>query len=117
MFHRFYILLLILLMSSCATVDTVDPSLRRAAANISIIKLDDIGPRKYLIITEVMGLSCARQAGSFPSIDAAREKTKIEAAKVSADALLNVICEESGTDWVHNCWKTIQCRGDAIKWQ
>lgn len=114
---RCFYLLIILLFTACAPAATVNPELRRAAAKVQILKLEEIKSREYSIISEIMGLSCGRQLGSDPSVEAAREKLRIEAAKLGADAVLNVICEETGVNWAHNCWKTIQCRGDAIKWK
>lgn len=112
------LLLLLTILPACAT-QTSNPSLRRKAASISLILPDEKSidtNRKYTIISEVEGVSCGRQLGSGPSLDVAREMLRIEAAKVDADAVLNIACEETGVSWTHNCWKTIECRGDAVKW-
>lgn len=112
------ILCLLAILPSCAT-QTSNPALRRKAATVSLILPDTKGidgNRKYDIISEVEGVSCGRQLGSDPSLDAAREMLRIEAAKFDADAVLNIACEETGVSWTHNCWKTIECRGDAVKW-
>jgi hypothetical protein len=49
-------------------------------------------------------------------MDAAREELKIKAAALNADAVASALCKEGGIDMAHNCWKSIECRGDAIKW-
>lgn len=102
---------------NCSSVASINPELRRKAANIEILTKEEIKSREYEIIGEVLGVSGARQAGANPDMEAAREKLKIEAAKLNADAVINVICEEGGIDLKRNYWKTIQCRGDAIKWK
>lgn len=113
---RIFILLFLALFGllGCAMVETVDPQLRRKAASIKILS-EDPGSENREIIGEVLGVSCGRQLGSDPSVDAAREKMRIDAAKLNATSVINVMCEESGVDLMNNCWKTIQCRGDAIK--
>lgn len=106
---------LFILFNSCSSPQIKDTQLRRKAAAIQILKVEEVKTRKYSIVKEVKGYSCGRQLGSDPSIDAARNKLRINAAKLDADAIINVICEETGVSWVYNCWKTIECRGDAIK--
>lgn len=100
---------------SCASVQTVDPELRRKAANLPIISVAELGDQDYRIISEVLGVSCARQAGSDPSMEGAEQEMRVEAAKINADAVINVFCEEGGVTFRRNCWKTIECRGDAIE--
>jgi len=109
----------ITILPACAS-QTSNSALRRKAASISLIlpesKSVDAN-RGHDIISEIEGISCGRQLGSDPSLDVAREMLRIEAAKVDADAVLNIACEETGVSWTHNCWKTIECRGDAVKWK
>ena len=108
---------LFLILASCATVQTVDPELRRRAAGISVLTADEVGDRQYEIIGEVLGLSCARQTGSDPSREGAEQDMRVEAAKQDADAVINAFCEEGGLNMKRNCWKTFQCRGDAVRWK
>lgn len=104
------------LLSGCAPTMNITSEMRRQAASTPILTSEQVGGRKYTIITEVVGRSCARQAGSDPSMDAAREELKIKAAQVSADAVTSALCKEGGVDMTHNCWKSVECRGDAVKW-
>jgi RcsF-like lipoprotein len=106
----------VLSLSACAPTMNITADMRRQAAATQILTSEQVGARKYSILGEVVGRSCARQSGSDPSMDAAREELKIKAAGVSADAVANVLCKEGGIDMVHNCWKSIECRGDAIRW-
>ena len=100
---------------SAATMN-VTPEMRRQAASTPILTSDQVGSRKYTIVSEVVGRSCARQAGSDPSMDAAREELKIKAAELGADAVTNALCREGGINMKQNCWKSIECRADAVKW-
>jgi RcsF-like lipoprotein len=106
----------VLLLSACAPTMNITTEMRRQAAATPILTSEQVGARKHSILGEVVGRSCARQSGSDPSMDAAREELKIKAAGLSADAVSNVLCKEGGIDMMHNCWKSIECRGDAIKW-
>ena len=105
-----------LVVFGCASTGIEDPAIRRAAAAVQIVSGKPT--QEYDIVKEVVGLSCARQLGSSPSVDAARENLKVEAGKLRADAVINVACEEkSGVNWGRNCWKSTECRGDAVKWR
>ena len=103
-------------LSSCATVQSVDPELRRRAAAIEILTPEEVGDRQYEIILEVVGVSCAVQAGSDPSMEGARSELRVRAAELDADAVVSAFCEEGGVDLMRNCWKKIECRADAIRW-
>jgi uncharacterized protein YbjQ (UPF0145 family) len=51
-------------------------------------------------------------------VEAARQNMKVEAGKLGADAVVNIACEENNNvSWKHNCWKSTECRGDAVKWR
>jgi hypothetical protein len=105
------------LLVACAPTMNIAPEMRRQAAATPILTSEQLSSRKYSILGEVVGSSCARQVGSDPSMDAAREELKIKAAALNADAVTNSLCKEGGIDLGQNCWKSIECRGDAIKWK
>ena len=104
------------LLEACAPTMNLTPEMRRKAASTPILTSEQVGARKYTILSEVVGRSCARQLGSDPSMEAAREELKIKAAQLNADAITNVLCKEGGIDMANNCWKSVECRGDAVKW-
>src|SRR5688500_10620559 len=110
------LLVLSFFLTKCATA-TADPELRRAAANVDLVVKSELKDRKYEILAEVVGDSCGRQLGSSPTVEEAREQMRIEAGKLRADAVINFICEPIGVSMRRNCWKAIECRGDAIKWK
>lgn len=105
------------LILSCATVETKDTDLRRASANIEILSTEEVEDREYTIVDEVVGTSCAREAGTNPSLDGAKQNMRIEAAKINADAVIDTFCEEGGLKLFRSCSKTFECRGDAIQWK
>lgn len=102
--------------SACASTMNMPPELRRRAAATPILTSEQIGTRKFAVLAEVAGRSCARERGSDPSIEIAREELKIKAAALDADAVASTLCRAGGLDVLHNCTKSIECRGDAIKW-
>jgi uncharacterized protein YbjQ (UPF0145 family) len=110
------IVLSLTMLGACAPTMNITPDMRRRAASTPILASEQVGAREYTILSEVVGRSCARQVGSDPNMEAAREELKIKAAQLNADAVINVLCKEGGIDWAHNCWKSIECRGDAVKW-
>lgn len=103
-------------LTACATGMNMTPEMRRAAAAIPILTTEQVGGRAFTVISEVSGKSCARQAGSDPSMEAAREELKVGAAQRGANAVTAVLCKEGGVSLTSNCWKSIECRGDAIRW-
>ena len=95
---------------------TKDLELRRRAAAIPILTPEEIGDRKYVILAEVYGLSCAVRPYEDPDVDGARQDMQIDAAEKNADAIANSFCEEVGASFIPNCTRRIACRGDAITW-
>ena len=100
----------------CTTTAIEDPAIRRATAGVELVETKPT--REFEIIKEVTGISCARQRGSSPSVEAAKQNMKVDAGKLGADAVVNIACEENNNvSWKHNCWKSTECRGDAVKWR
>ena len=108
--------LLLLMVAGCAsTAIENNPELRRAAANVQILDQQPPSTAQFTLLGEVEGVSCARQAGASPSLDNAKENLKVNTAKKGGNAVINVACQEGGVSWSHNCWRTVTCRGDAVK--
>jgi uncharacterized protein YbjQ (UPF0145 family) len=41
---------------------------------------------------------------------------RVQAAKLGANAIMDVTCNEAGADaFGTNCWKSVSCKGAAIK--
>jgi uncharacterized protein YbjQ (UPF0145 family) len=112
----FFIAIILITATSCGSAQTVDPQLRRQAATVAIVPPGEVGERTYTIISEVGGMSCAKQQGASASHEGAQGDMRISAAKLGADAIINAFCEELGTSFRSNCWSRVECRGDAIHW-
>ena len=105
----------VILLAACASTAIEDPEVRRATAAVELI--NGKPERQFEILKEVAGTSCARQVGSSPSIESARENMRVEAGKLGANAVINIACEENNNaSFRKNCWKSAECRGDAVKW-
>jgi len=88
--------------------------LRHAAANVEFPTKAEIGPRQYTILGEVKGVDC-QPTFRETSTERAQESLRIEAAKLHADAVIDVVCEPVG--YGMHCGHSIECRGDAIRWR
>jgi len=110
--HRTCLLLVLLSLGCTAAIS--DPAIRRAAANVDFPTKAQIGSRQYTIISEVKGVDC-QPTFRETSEERARESIQIEAGKVRADAVINLVCEPVG--YGMHCGHSIECRGDAIKWK
>lgn len=115
------IIILLQVVIGCASnpsINSLSPEQRARLNTIQIIKggVD----RPYKILGTVKGLSCHRNAYQTQLLteDEAIEGIRLKAALLGADAVINTVCQiNSGTDWVNNCWSSIVCVGDAIKYE
>ena len=76
--------------------------------------------QSHPILGSVKGLSCHRNAYQRQQLTEgeAIEGVKLRAALLDADAVVNVVCQtNSGADWVNNCWSSIVCVGDAVRYK
>ncbi|MFO1434558.1 MAG: hypothetical protein U1F76_31510 [Candidatus Competibacteraceae bacterium] len=115
-----FILALILAIPSACTTEPSESVLRKKANAVRLLLPDTQGKElnsSYEFVSAVKSSSCARQQGSDPSLDAAQKMLKMEAAKVGADAVINIACKETDLHFSYNCSHAIKCRGDAVKWE
>ena len=109
-----------LLLCGCATnpdVGSLSRGQRILFTSMEVSRADT--GRPHTILGSVKGLSCQRNAYKQQSLTEAEaiEGVKIRAALLDADAVVNTVCQvNSGTDWVNNCWSSIVCVGDAIRY-
>lgn len=76
--------------------------------------------RAYEVIGPVTGLSCNRNKYQAQDVSdsEALQGVKINAAQVGADAVINTFCQKnSDTDWRNNCWASVKCIGDAVRFK
>lgn len=109
-----------LCIGGCATnpdVGSLSSSQRAKMASMELFR--GAASRPHTILGAVKGLSCHRNAyqGQLLTEDEALEGVKLQAALLDADAAANVVCQRhSGADWVNNCWASIVCAADAIRY-
>lgn len=104
----------------CATnpeISTLTSEQRAKLNTIEVLR----GPtsQAYRVLGQVKGLSCHRNAYQRQTLteDEALQGVKLNAALMGADAVVNAACQvNSGADLVNNCWSSIVCVGDAVKY-
>jgi hypothetical protein len=107
--------LLVWSVLGCVNRAPLPPELRRAAATVKLI--DGPPPPRRERFGAVQGLSCgSRQRNSEPDAGVARERLKVEAARLGGNAVASVVCREEATNQpADDCWRSIRCTGDALR--
>jgi hypothetical protein len=109
------------LLISCASnprIETLSAFQRSRLESMEIFKGGV--QKEYAVLGTVSGLSCNRNKYQAQDItyDEALQGVKIKAVLMNADAVINTFCQKnSDTDWINNCWASIKCIGDAIKYK
>ena len=103
--------------ASNPSVSSLTSAERQKVAEMVVLKAGAIPRESYQILGSVEGIACKRNlyASGSPSMDEAMQGVRIRAAKLGADAVTNVVCEDKReVDWGRNCWQTVVCVGDVI---
>lgn len=113
-------LFLVTISTGCATNPDVGSLSSVQRARIGSMEILH-GPttRSHILLGAVKGLSCHRNAYQRQQLTEAEaiEGVKLRAAALDADAVVNLVCQaNSGADWVNNCWSSIVCVGDAVRY-
>lgn len=117
----FVMLLTLVISTGCATnpdVGTLTSDQRARVASMEVVR--GATTRSHTILGAVKGISCHRNAYQRQQLTEAEaiEGVKLRAASLDADAVVNVVCQDnSGMDWVNNCWSSIVCVGDAVRYK
>lgn len=108
-------------ISACATNPDIGSLSSGQRGKLSSMELFRGGAvRAHTIVGPVKGLSCHRNVNQSQVLTEAEalEGVKLQAALLDADAVANVACQRnSGADWVNNCWSSIVCVGDAVRFK
>lgn len=106
-------------LSGCMSNPRIeDLSAQQRAKLGSIAVFSDAPPRRFDVLGTVTGLSCNRNKYQNPDVSdrEAMDGIKLQAAKMNADAVINAFCQKnSDTDWRNNCWASVKCIGDAVR--
>lgn len=110
-----------ILAVGCTSNQRIENLTGEQRAKAASIKVYEVAPdMPYDVLGTVSGLSCNRNKYQAHSISdhEGLEGVKIQAALLGADAVINTFCQtNSDTDWGNNCWASIKCIGDAIKFK
>lgn len=110
-----------LALSACISnprIENLSPQQRAKLSSIAI--LESAPPREFDIVGSVKGISCHRNiyTASELSDREALDGIKLRAVQLNADAVINVYCQKNTTtDWANNCWGSIRCIGDAVRFK
>lgn len=97
-------------------LDTVPPETMKAALNIRVLRTGAEVPRVGGYLGQVAGNSCKNMTWDPPpTTNDALLRMRVEAAKRGANAVMDVTCNETGTDtFGTNCWASVSCKGVAV---
>lgn len=106
-----------LLGTGCASSRLEDPQFRARVAKLRVFEANETLPQGARVIATVKGYTCKRNAYSRDELKESTAFLQMKQGAVAhgADAVANVVCEEQGTSFATNCWKSIACYADAIK--
>ena len=112
---------LTVILAGCSSNQRVEDLSSEQRSKAASMKVYDSPPKdSYVILGTVTGLSCNRNKYQTQAISdhEGLEGVKIQAALLDADAVINTFCQtNSDTDWRNNCWASVKCVGDAIKFK
>lgn len=114
---------LALWMSGCGPfipvtkLGTVPPDAMRDALNVRVVRAGSEAPKVSEVLGQVSGNSCKNMMWDPPpSTSDALLRMRIEAAKRGANIVMDVACNDAGTDaFGTNCWASVSCKGVAVK--
>ncbi|MGQ0582648.1 MAG: Rcs stress response system protein RcsF [Reyranella sp.] len=97
-------------------LDQVPSETMTAALNVRVIRIGTTQPNVSAYLGQVQGNSCKNMAfDPPPTTNDALLRMRVEAAQKGANTVMDVACNESGTDaWGTNCWASVSCKGVAV---
>jgi len=120
------LLLLILFLTGCAgprvavkNINQLSIETRRQVLSMPIYNESQLFGKKYSVINVVEGISCKNKVWDPAATKTdAINQAKYWAYEIGADGLLNIQCDfPRGTTTTYNCWESITCTAQAIKFE
>ena len=111
-------------LAGCIPVTTRNVTMLSAEQRAQAAKLpvhtDTLPLGTYESVEAVRGLSCQVNTsdGNRVSETQAMEELKRASVRAGGNAVMNVVCDEYGRgQGRHNCFRAVECRGDAVQMQ
>ena len=114
---RSSLLIIMPLVSACATLQVaVSPTASQRANAEQVEILHGATNRPFKSLGVVKGSGCQKNNfdPNIPETDAIRNM-KLQAAVLSADAVMNSACRNVNIDWFTDCFNLTECTGEAIR--
>lgn len=109
-----------ILLAGCMSNPRIEDMSSAQRARAAAVQIFPGEPgRSYEVIGPVSGLSCNRNKYQAQDISDAEalQGVKLNAVRLGADAVINTFCQtNSDTDWRNNCWASVKCIGDAVRY-
>ena len=105
-------LLIVALLSACSSVPNYDAQSLAAMAQVRVTT----NPPSSQHFVKVEGVACQRTSRNIaePELHSqAMNALKADAISNGSRLVSAMICQEGGTDWSRNCWRTHVCTGLA----
>lgn len=95
------------------------PEERRAVLGLPIYNEAQLVGKTYAVINLVEGISCKNKMwDSAATKTDAVNQAKYWAREMQADGIMNLQCDiPRGTTQTYNCWESITCTGQAIRFE
>ncbi len=106
------------LISGCAsTPDDYSPFIHEQSENVQLYNEGNAPDGDWKILGEVTSNSCNSKTKDHKQGDEleARQLLSLEAAKINAEAVIDVKCWTSKVNLKSNCWSAIKCKGLAVE--
>ena len=111
------LILIMPLVAACATLQGFDnPTAVQRADAEQVEILYGTPDRPYASLGAVKGSGCLKSTFdiNIPEADALHT-LKLQAATLSADAIMSTACRNVTIDWFTNCFNLTECTGEAIR--
>jgi len=123
--RKFLSILIVVALTGCGAmvptvkVDYMSVEQRRAINSLEIYNTTQLIGKSYSIITIVEGISCKNKVWDHAATKTdALFQAKHWAREAGADAIKNVQCDSPrGTTVTYNCWESVTCTAEAIKFK
>ena len=100
-------------------MDDISAEQRRAVNEIAIYNQTQLMGRKFKVVNIVEGISCKNKLWDHAATRSdAIYQARYWAAQMDADGIANIQCDNPrGTTTTYNCWESITCSAEAIKFE